>query len=110
MIRKSLENETEIVWLEDIENLDYVREALVQTVKSRGPVRKIAAGRNVGYANVRRVPGARFYERRLFYLKPYDRDSGDPVYQIGCPSEAIDPRTVQVGVPGRKTPRATNVR
>jgi hypothetical protein len=107
-----LVDEIEIVWLEDVDGLDYVREAVYPLrTRSRRPSWHLHAGRVVGYATLR--PGARrawpgdFYERRVFWLNDHDRDRRpDGVYRTGTPVEAVDPRTVFPGVPGRLTERA----
>ena len=100
-------NETRIVWDEDVSSLDYVREGIyaVAGYRRRGPVR--TPGRRVGYAEVSRNEGGPVIHRRIFWLAEHDRDSEpDGCYASGAPSEAVDPRTVRPGVPGRLTERA----
>ena len=99
--------ETKIVWLEDINHLDYVRESI--DIKIRRPSRKPSGppGRVVGYAEVDKKIGG-FYYCRVFWLKDYDRDSGNDTYRECAPCEAVDPRTVSPGVSGVLTDRAWN--
>jgi len=102
-----LRHEAGIVWLENIGDLDYVRESLTWVrTRERRPL--WPPGRLVGYAVLdSRAPShEREFLRRVFWLKVYDRDSGNPVYSTGAPVEAVDPRTVRPGVPGRLTTRA----
>lgn len=106
-----LEYEDGIVWLEDPSRLDYVRESLEECSTRRRKLRQYPRGyaRLVGYSTLR--PGTpadefRLFTRRAFWLKHYDRDSGDPTYKHGAPAEAVDPRTVKPGVLGELTDRA----
>ncbi|MGW0851740.1 DUF6009 family protein [Streptomyces sp. NPDC002624] len=50
------------------------------------------------------------FVRRTFFLLPHDRPNqpGDPngPYAVGSPLEAVDPRTIDVGKAGAKTPRS----
>ncbi len=100
--------EERIVWEEDIDGLDYVRETVATAGTRQRPVPWYGDGRRVGYAVLAPdaendgSPGS--FLRRVFFLKDYDRDS-DPggVYGRSAPSEAVDPRTVTPGVPGRLT-------
>ena len=103
--------EERIVWDEDVDVLDYVRETVALAGTRGRPVPWRGEGRRVGYAVL--APDAenngspgRFL-RRVFFLKDYDRDS-DPggTYSHGAPSEAVDPRTVAPGVPGKLTEAA----
>lgn len=109
-------DEEAIVWLEDIAKFDYVRESLWLIYgRSRAPRRDYlkGVGRVVGYATL--IKGARSpnrcdFERRVFWVKPYDRDSQPHgIYAAskpGVPAEGVDPRTVRPGVPGEVTERA----
>lgn len=116
----ALAAETSIVWREDLEPLDYVRERWVPSARPGGPVRVRNADRLVGYAEV--APRARpdgvdlanqrvhtrqrRAIRRIFTLREYDRDSDpDGVMATSAPREAVDPRTVSAGVLGWNTPR-----
>ncbi|MCS3937318.1 hypothetical protein GGP80_003328 [Salinibacter ruber] len=105
---KRLQKEAEIVWEVPIEDLDYVRETITLAgTRTRG-VPWNGEGKRVGYAVLEedassRSPGR--FNRRVFFLKSYDRPDGDGTYATGCPSEAVDPRTVEAGQGGKKTPR-----
>jgi hypothetical protein len=107
-----LSHEADIVWEENIAGLDYVR-VCEYTYPARKRIRKWdGPGRRVGYSVLK--PDAPHYDapgrffRREFVLMEHDRDS-DPqgVYSShGCPSEAVDPRTVRPGRKGEQTERA----
>lgn len=110
-----LTHETELVWLrqaEEIQQLPYVRE---EFVACRGPQGKPLTSRCLlGYTRVdpRRTYFGGLYWRRVFWLAPHDpRHHGHRtgVYRRGAPMEAVDPRTVAPGVPGRLTSRAWGV-
>lgn len=120
MLRDSqLTEEVEVVWLENVDKLDYVRQSLDRVNSRSGKPRYDRDGRLVGYTNLAkdaaRDPDSGLYPRRAFFLLPHDRDShpkGD--YAVGAPGEAIDPRTVAPGRAGSKTLRsqkgsATNI-
>ncbi|CAM5549380.1 hypothetical protein SALBM135S_09781 [Streptomyces alboniger] len=106
-----LSHETDVVWLEDISGLDYVRQALDRLPKRGGVPAYHRGGRMVGYAVL--GPGAPSsrasgtFLRRVFWLLPHDRDSRpDGLYRCGAPSEAVDPRTVAARRKGYKTQRS----
>ncbi|MET9589259.1 DUF6009 family protein [Streptomyces sp. NPDC006539] len=103
--------EADIVWLEDVDNLDYVRQSL-DRLPTRGtkPVYH-RDGRMVGYALLSsyakpsRSSGT--FRRRVFWLLPHDRDSAPHgLYAKGAPAEAVDPRTLAAGIKGYKTQRS----
>lgn len=106
--------EQSIVWEEDIDDLDYVREFVVEANTRQRPVPwgDNREGRRVGYAvlfaDSRNDGRPGTFNRRVFFLKDYDRDSDPegPYSDYGAPSEAVDPRTVAPGVPGTITDRA----
>jgi hypothetical protein len=108
---EEISHETDLVWLEDPENLDYVRQSLDRLPTRRGKPPYHRDGRMVGYALL--GPGAKpsrssgTFRRRVFWLLPHDRDT-DPtgLYAKGAPAEAVDPRTLAVGVKGYKTERS----
>ncbi|MGW7673251.1 DUF6009 family protein [Streptomyces sp. NPDC054775] len=106
-----LSHESEVVWLEDPDDLDYVRQALDKTSRKRSRPRYARAGRMVGYTELDEGaepdPDSGLYKRRVFFLLPHDRDA-DPrgLYRQGAPGEAVDPRTVQPKRVGLKTPRS----
>jgi hypothetical protein len=106
-----ISHEAELVWLEDIDQLDYVRQSLdrLPTRKSKPPYHR--PGRMVGYAildadaDASRASGT--FRRRVFWLQPHDRDSEpDGLYAKSAPAEAVDPRTLQPRVKGYKTERS----
>ncbi len=103
-----------IVWLEDPERFDYVRESRTYcgTRHRRPPKHALDAGRMVGYStlapNTRALAGAPgCFERRVFWVKHYDRsEDPDGVYRTGVPAEGVDPRTVRPNELGDLTERA----
>ncbi|MFF2518252.1 DUF6009 family protein [Streptomyces sp. NPDC058086] len=106
-----LAHETGLVWLEDITDLEYVRQSL-DRLPTRGCLPSYHRdGRMVGYAvlgpTARASRASGTFLRRVFWLLPHDRD-GQPqgLYASGAPSEAIDPRTLAPGVKGYKTQRS----
>ncbi|WP_327391480.1 DUF6009 family protein (plasmid) [Streptomyces microflavus] len=103
--------EVKIIWLEDIETLEYVRQAVHGSPYRVGKPPFDGLGRLVGYAELSRTvtrdPETSLFRRRVFYLVPHDRDSapnGD--YRTGSPGEAVDPRTVGARRAGEKTERS----
>ncbi|MEU6381648.1 DUF6009 family protein [Streptomyces sp. NPDC046909] len=106
-----LTGEAEVVWLENLDTIDYVRQALDKVTTRTGKPRYSRDGRLVGYttlaAGAERDPDSGLFPRRTFFLLPHDRDS-DPTgdYQVGAPGEAVDPRTIEPGRAGAKTPRS----
>ncbi|MET8944531.1 DUF6009 family protein [Streptomyces sp. NPDC004542] len=106
-----ISHESEIVWLEDIDDLDYVRQSLDRLPSRRGKPVYHRDGRMVGYALLgaaakpSRSSGT--FRRRVFWLLPHDRDA-DPsgLYAKGAPAEAVDPRTLAARVKGYKTERS----
>lgn len=104
-------HENTVVWLENPEHLDYVRQALDKTARRRGKPRYARDGRMVGYTELdehaEADPDSGLQLRRVFFLLPHDRDTDpDGVYNQGAPGEAIDPRTVAPRRVGAKTPRS----
>ncbi|MFK4103183.1 DUF6009 family protein [Streptomyces sp. NPDC019531] len=106
-----ISHEADIVWLEEIDELDYVRQSIdrLPTRKGRPPYRR--PGRMVGYAilgpdaKASRASGT--FRRRVFWLQPHDRDSEpDGLYAKSAPAEAVDPRTLEPRVKGYKTERS----
>jgi hypothetical protein len=101
--------ELEVVWEEDIAELDYVRETAVAASGRRRIAKWRGEGRRVGYALLKpdapcdRAEDGRplrgTFTRRVFFLKDHDRDSEpNGVYERGCPAEAVDPRAVHAGI------------
>ena len=109
-LQRALVHELDIIWFEDIDEIDYVRQdAFLLRGRSTAPPRHAGERRIIGYATVdhasRRVGG--YCLRRVFWLNPYDRalDPCGPYFR-GVPVEAVDPRTVRPGVLGEVSKRA----
>lgn len=106
-----LSHEAELVWFEDIDALDYVRQSLDRLPTRRGRPAYHRDGRMVGYAllgpQAKASRSSGTFRRRVFWLLPHDRDS-DPggLYASSAPAEAIDPRTLAPGSKGYKTERS----
>lgn len=103
--------ETEIVWLEDITDLDYVRQSLDRLSTRTGKPAYTRPGRLVGYAvlgaSAKASRSSGTFRRRVLWLLPHDRDTApDGLYSTGAPVEAVDPRTIAAGVKGYKTERS----
>ncbi|MFF9042127.1 DUF6009 family protein [Streptomyces sp. NPDC014892] len=104
-------HEADLVWLEDISGLDYVRQSLDRLPTRRGKPAYHRDGRMVGYAllgpDAKPSRSSGTFRRRVFWLLPHDRDT-DPegLYATGAPAEAVDPRTLAAGSKGRKTERS----
>ncbi|WP_326615476.1 DUF6009 family protein (plasmid) [Streptomyces scopuliridis] len=106
-----LRHENAVVWLENPDDLDYVRQALDKTARRRGKPRYERDGRMVGYteldAHAEADPDSGLQLRRVFFLLPHDRDANpDGPYHEGAPGEAVDPRTIEPKRVGDKTPRS----
>ncbi|MFE0489201.1 DUF6009 family protein [Streptomyces griseoaurantiacus] len=106
-----ISHEIELVWLEDIDALDYVRQSLDRLPTRRGKPAYHRDGRMVGYALLgptakpSRQSGT--FRRRVFWLLPHDRDSQPAgLYAKSAPAEAIDPRTLEPRAKGHKTERS----
>jgi hypothetical protein len=108
---EQIANEHDLVWLEDTDALDYVRQSLDRLPRRRGKPAYHRDGRMVGYAVLgsaaRSSPASGTFLRRVFWLLPHDRD-GQPhgLYAFAAPSEAVDPRTLGPRVKGYKTQRS----
>ncbi|MGP4089768.1 DUF6009 family protein [Streptomyces sp. KR55] len=103
-----ISHETEFVWLEDIDQLDYVRQSLDRLPTRKGKPAYHRDGRMVGYAILgpeakpSRASGT--FRRRVFWLLPHDRDSErGGLYAKSAPAEAVDPRTLKPCVKGYTT-------
>jgi hypothetical protein len=106
-----INHEAELVWLEDVDQLDYVRQSLDRLPTRKGKPAYHRDGRMVGYAilgpdaKASRASGT--FRRRVFWLLPHDRDSEpDGLYARSAPAEAVDPRTLEPCVKGYKTERS----
>ncbi|NJQ13466.1 DUF6009 family protein [Streptomyces bohaiensis] len=111
LTESQLVHEAAVVWLEDTTNLDYVRQALDKTGRRTGKPRYARDGRMVGYTDLDKDaeanPDSGLYQRRTFFLLPHDRPNDpDGIYKAGAPGEAVDPRTIEAGRVGAKTPRS----
>lgn len=108
----ALEAEKAIVWQEDPEQYEYVRETTALTQKTDGSMpNRVERGRVIiGYATIDRDAAptrhAGVVPRRYFWLKRSDRPCGGDAFENKAPAEAVDPLTVAAGVPGKKTARA----
>lgn len=112
MTRAQFDYEVGIEWvLNDVLAFDYVRESSSTTRTLDGPPPNHNGDILVGWALLHRdTPTqndkSRVYFRRYFWLKDSDRPfSPDGAFSENYPAEAVDPRTVITGRPGRK-PRA----
>jgi hypothetical protein len=106
-----ISHEAELVWLEDINALDYVRQSLDRLPTRKGKPPYHRDGRMVGYAilgpdaKASRASGT--FRRRVFWVLPHDRDAEpEGLYARSAPAEAVDPRTLQPRVKGYKTERS----
>ncbi|GGY05940.1 DUF6009 family protein [Streptomyces minutiscleroticus] len=111
LTESDLIHEADVVWLEDPDGFDYVRQALDKTKRRNTKPPYARDGRMVGYAvlgeEAEPDPDSGLYKRRVLFLLPHDRDNDpDGLYQEGAPGEAVDPRTIEPGKPGAKTPRS----
>ncbi|MGV9349426.1 DUF6009 family protein [Streptomyces spiralis] len=108
---REISHETEIVWLEDITDLDYVRQSLDRLATRSAKPAYHRNGRMVGYAllgpTAKPSRSSGTFRRRVFWLLPHDRDSvPNGLYARGAPAEAVDPRTLAARVKGFKTERS----
>jgi len=105
-----IEDESEIKWLMDISNMDYVRQSMDIYCSRRNTKPRHTSGTLVGYAILKPDTPTyenRHYRRRFFWLKEHDRYyEPEGIYKTGAPTEAVDPRTVTPGVAGDLTERA----
>ncbi|MFE5219369.1 MULTISPECIES: DUF6009 family protein [unclassified Streptomyces] len=106
-----ISHESELVWLEDIGDLDYVRQSLDRLPTRKGRPAYHRDGRMVGYAilgpNAKPSRASGTFRRRVFWLLPHDRDiEPDGLYARSAPAEAVDPRTLHPRVKGYKTERS----
>ncbi|MEU0036376.1 DUF6009 family protein [Streptomyces sp. NPDC006333] len=106
-----ISHEVDLVWLEEIDDLDYVRQSLDRLPTRRGKPAYHRDGRMVGYAllgpTAKPSRSSGTFRRRVFWLLPHDRYSEpDGLYAKGAPAEAVDPRTLAARVKGFKTERS----
>lgn len=81
-------DEMDLVWLEDISRLDYVRQSLDRLPTRRGRPAYHRDGRMVGYAllgpKAKPSRSSGTFRRRVFWLLPHDRDTEpDGLYARG---------------------------
>jgi hypothetical protein len=113
VLRYVPEGEASIEWVVDVDEFDYVRQAVVMCRRRTGRP-AWSGGQVVGWSNL--AAGAhrsagRWFERRVFWLADHDRHAiPDGLYRAGGPCEAVDPRTVDVCVAGLSTPRSRGER
>lgn len=103
------DDEIRIEWERDPTDMAYVRvRSRPAGTRQRGVTHHV--GERVGYAVLRAdapSPEPGVFRRRVFYLKDHDRPNDpDGGYSTGAPAEAVDPLTVEPGVPGELTERA----
>ncbi|MFG2778218.1 DUF6009 family protein [Streptomyces prunicolor] len=107
-----IQHEERIVWTEDIDGFDYVRESLTTEAGTRArPVPWRGSGRRVGYSVLKSDATSNDltgkFTRRIFWVKARDRsERPNGVYKTAAPSEGVDPQTVAPGVWGEPTERA----
>ncbi|MER5951227.1 DUF6009 family protein [Streptomyces sp. NPDC001904] len=104
-------HEQDLIWLEDTDTLDYVRQSLDRLPTRRGKPAYHRDGRMIGYATLsseaRASRASGTFLRRVFWLLPHDRDQQPGgLYASAAPSEGVDPRTLAVGIKGYKTERS----
>jgi hypothetical protein len=94
------DHEEEIVWLDDRSKYPYLREVqLPISGRTRKPRSSIVAGRLIAYATLKPTAPAHspgMFARRLFYVTQRDP------YERGGPYEAVDPYSVQPGIPAMR--------
>ncbi|MER7743330.1 DUF6009 family protein [Streptomyces sp. NPDC096538] len=108
---EEIRHETELVWLEDVDQLDYVRQSLDRLPTRKGKPAYHRDGRMIGYAilgtDAKPSRASGTFRRRVFWLLPHDRDTEpEGLYAKSAPAEAIDPRTLAPRVKGYKTERS----
>ncbi|MCX5063827.1 DUF6009 family protein [Streptomyces sp. NBC_00452] len=106
-----ISHEAEFVWLEDTDQLDYVRQSLDRLPTRKGKPAYHRDGRMVGYAilgpDAKPSRASGTFRRRVFWLLPHDRDTEPAgLYARSAPAEAVDPRTLEPRVKGYKTERS----
>ena len=100
---EDLARETEIVWVYDRSRFPFVRESFAPQSSARWPRRCQDDRVIVGYGLARkRRTGATYF--RQFYVMRRDGQGN-----VVLPSEAVDPLTVEVGLPGVRTARCSEL-
>ncbi|MFF4934217.1 DUF6009 family protein [Streptomyces griseofuscus] len=105
-----ISHEIALVWLEDVEQFDYVRQSLDRLPTRCGKPAYHRDGRMVGYAQLgpwakpSRASGT--FRCRVFWLLPHDPGG---LYTSGAAAEAVDPRTLAPAVKGHRTERSRGV-
>lgn len=108
---EELTHEIDLVWLEDVAALDYVRQSLDRLPTRKGKPAYHRDGRMIGYAilgpDAKPSRASGTFRRRVFWLLPHDRDTiPEGLYARSAPAEAVDPRTIEPRVKGYKTERS----
>lgn len=109
-------HEIQIVWDEDVQGLDYVRELITPSTRTRRePIPWYGPGRRVGYSVL--APDApnnghrRRFTRRVFWVASCDRsESPSGPYAVECPPGAVDPRSIAPGEPSYAALGSANLR
>lgn len=112
MTRAQLADEVAIEWpMRRALEFPYVREGVATTRKLDGPPTNTVGDHLVGWALMhadtpRQNGPSRIVFRRYFWLRNSDRPfAPDGPFADKVPAEAVDPRTVPAGQPGRRTKR-----
>lgn len=89
----------EVVWLEDPNNYDYLREVKWGTCRRSGKP-GCSFGKIIGYENLKKKgKGIQAYTRRVWYLKPHDKGMPkcDKYEKEGFrPTEAVEPENIRM--------------
>ncbi|VUT27833.1 MAG: hypothetical protein SYNGOMJ08_00384 [Candidatus Syntrophoarchaeum sp. GoM_oil] len=88
-----IREESSIVWLEDPNKYDYLRQSVYNTTRRRGGVSNTFF-KTLGYEEqLKKGKGIQVYERKVWFLKRHDRGCPDeiPLYAPGSlmPEEAV---------------------
>lgn len=110
----SVADEEDIVWTKDVRKFDYVRETFSsEHYRQKAPRAELgSSGTQFGYATLRKFRESvqhSPYNRRVFWLKDYDRgmpgESTNGYQDSGAPIEAVDPRKILPGIPSQYAER-----
>ena len=91
----------EIIWLEDPSKWPYVKEDRIKSIYPKSIIRD-HGWKVLGYENVRKVKGSKFYSRRVWYLDK--QDFGGPKYngvysEFNLPVKGV--KTSEIKIPRR---------
>ncbi|MFC7472425.1 DUF6009 family protein [Actinomadura keratinilytica] len=105
-----LVHESTLVWLEDPDNFDYVRQALDKTGSAQASPATPATDAWSATPNSTAKPTqarTAASSSAAPSSSSHDRpDDPEGPYEVGAPGEAVDPRTLQPKRVGEKTPRS----